>query len=236
MNIISIITGFTTKLHDFGINKVCDFLYLNSISRRSEKITDLMWEVGPNTERKALNPENIGRSLVDLLFLGLPNLSRSVTFAPETDEVESKEKSFIDQWIVCPSKRFLYYTVIPVVDGALKVVYNAFAFVGNIFRALGNLFSGFVTGDYRKFKVCLGFAGINLFEIVRNSLRAIPIAGQGLAKIFSLVLKIEAVYVLVWSGELLRLEAYPKIINTDVSMWDSDVAGAAIETSGPVEK
>jgi len=185
-------------LYDFGKNKVGIALYGNKISRMSMRITAQMGEMGPES-KTGVTLEKIVRNCIDSLFLGIPDLSGFVPPGPESEEM-----TFRDPWTVSSSMRVFHFTVIPVVDGALKVVYNAFAFVGNIFRALDYL----LTGEGKKFVACLGFAGTNLVEIVRNTLRAIPIVGHGLAKIASLVEDIWGLYPLICKKSQFEFEAF----------------------------
>jgi len=163
MNAVNPVVGFFKNV--FGSS-----LYNNRISDVSANVMRGMGVTGPGIEA-GCTAGRIFRSIGDSFTLGVFNFS------------DYKPSPVPDNRAVFHIKRIGHFSIIPIIDGALKVAYNIFAFVGNIFRALGNL----LTGEGKKFVACLGFAGTNLVEIVRNTLRAIPLVGHGLAKIASVV-------------------------------------------------
>lgn len=157
------------SVRDFFVNYVGKPLYANDISIRSLHITDSMGESEPGAFG-GVTAGRVARSVGDTFTLGIFNFSGIKTHSTN-----------LDTYLIAPLRRMAQFTVVPLLNGGLKFVYNVFAFIGNFFRMIAHV------GERNKMKACLGFMGTNLVEMVRNAIRAIPVVGHGLTKLASSV-------------------------------------------------
>jgi len=157
----------------FGTETIGRTLYTNETSDYSRKITQ---NIGCN---RLVNSENrLLRVLSGIITGVFTTISLGqIGFLP-------RDASFSDRIDIAA-----HFTIVPLVDGGLKVLYNLSAIVGNIAMAAIHLLTALFTLDTQflmKAVATIGFVGSNLVETIRNLFRTIPIFGHGLAKVKNL--------------------------------------------------
>lgn len=164
------VARFFHCIEDFGTETLGRTLYTNATSAYSREITKKIGNTSLSNE-------------ANCLIAGFGALVTGVFTTVSLGQI-----GFLPKSASCGDRLSIaaHFTVIPVMDGSLKVLYNLGAVIGNIARAALYLLSAVICCDstgLKKFLASICYVGSNLVEIARNAIRMIPVVGHGLAKL-----------------------------------------------------